>query len=144
MLLGVTPQHMTNCALALAVGNFSVMTNRGEVEHMTAAHARMRHNAASAAFDSSRSWFAALVLADVAALRLCRVSCQLLIMGGIPGQFFQPFGVTVAVSTIFSTLVARTITPMLGAYFSSQRVVRGSITRMDTFQDGGFSLIVKC
>jgi len=34
-------------------------------------------------------------------------------MGGIPGQFFQ-IGVTVAVSTIFSTLVARTMTPMIG------------------------------
>jgi multidrug efflux pump subunit AcrB len=36
-------------------------------------------------------------------------------MGGVPGQFFQPFGVTVAVSTMFSTLVACTMTPMLGA-----------------------------
>ena len=37
-------------------------------------------------------------------------------MGGLPGQFFQPFGVTVAVSTMFSTLVATTMTPMLSAY----------------------------
>ena len=37
-------------------------------------------------------------------------------MGGVPGQFFQPFGVTVAVSTMFSTLVACTITPMMSAY----------------------------
>ncbi|MEO0853791.1 MAG: efflux RND transporter permease subunit, partial [Cyanobacteria bacterium J06648_11] len=37
-------------------------------------------------------------------------------MGGVPGQFFQPFGVTVAVCTMFSTLVARMMTPMLAAY----------------------------
>ncbi|MEM8602233.1 MAG: efflux RND transporter permease subunit, partial [Cyanobacteria bacterium P01_H01_bin.121] len=37
-------------------------------------------------------------------------------MGGIPGQFFQPFGITVAVATMFSTLVAITMTPMLAAY----------------------------
>ncbi|NES22091.1 MAG: efflux RND transporter permease subunit, partial [Symploca sp. SIO3E6] len=37
-------------------------------------------------------------------------------MGGIPGQFFQPFGLTVAVSTMFSTLVAVTMTPLLSAY----------------------------
>ena len=37
-------------------------------------------------------------------------------MGGVPGQFFQPFGVTVSVSTMFSTLVATTMTPMLSAY----------------------------
>jgi multidrug efflux pump subunit AcrB len=36
-------------------------------------------------------------------------------MGGIPGQFFQPFGVTVATATMFSTLVACTMTPMLAA-----------------------------
>jgi multidrug efflux pump subunit AcrB len=42
-------------------------------------------------------------------------------MGGIPGQFFQPFGVTVAVSTIFSTLVARMVTPMMGAYLLQEK-----------------------
>jgi multidrug efflux pump subunit AcrB len=36
-------------------------------------------------------------------------------MGGIPGQFFQPFGVVVSVSVMFSTLVARTMTNLLGA-----------------------------
>ena len=38
-------------------------------------------------------------------------------MGGIPGQYFKQFGVTVAVSVLFSLLVARLITPMLAAYF---------------------------
>jgi len=37
-------------------------------------------------------------------------------MGGIPGQFFRPFGVTVAVSVLFSLLVARTVTPLMAAY----------------------------
>ncbi len=38
-------------------------------------------------------------------------------MGGIPGQYFKQFGLTVAVAVIFSLLVARLITPMLTAYF---------------------------
>ncbi|MDF3606069.1 efflux RND transporter permease subunit [Paracoccus sp. DMF-8] len=38
------------------------------------------------------------------------------LMGGIPGQYFKQFGLTVAVSVLFSLLVARTITPMMGAY----------------------------
>ena len=38
------------------------------------------------------------------------------IMGGIAGQYFKQFGLTVAVSVLFSLLVARTITPMMGAY----------------------------
>ena len=37
-------------------------------------------------------------------------------MAGIPGQYFKQFGLTVAVSVLFSLLVARIITPMMGAY----------------------------
>ncbi|MFD1882984.1 efflux RND transporter permease subunit [Paracoccus pacificus] len=38
-------------------------------------------------------------------------------MPGIAGQYFKQFGLTVAVSVLFSLLVARIITPMLAAYF---------------------------
>ena len=38
-------------------------------------------------------------------------------MGSIPGQFFREFGITVAVSVLFSLLVARLLTPLLAAYF---------------------------
>lgn len=37
-------------------------------------------------------------------------------MGGIAGQYFKQFGLTVAVSVLFSLLVARIITPMMAAY----------------------------
>lgn len=38
-------------------------------------------------------------------------------MGGIAGQYFKQFGLTVAAAVFFSLLVARLITPMLSAYF---------------------------
>ncbi|MFC2250172.1 efflux RND transporter permease subunit [Labrys portucalensis] len=38
-------------------------------------------------------------------------------MGGIVGQYFKQFGLTVAVAVFFSLLVARLITPMMTAYF---------------------------
>jgi hydrophobic/amphiphilic exporter-1 (mainly G- bacteria), HAE1 family len=38
-------------------------------------------------------------------------------MGGIPGQFFIEFGITVAVAVVFSLLVARFVTPLMAAYF---------------------------
>jgi multidrug efflux pump subunit AcrB len=38
-------------------------------------------------------------------------------MGGIPGQYFKQFGLTVALAVFFSLLTARLITPMLAAYF---------------------------
>lgn len=37
-------------------------------------------------------------------------------MGGIAGQYFKQFGITVAIAVLFSLLVARLITPMLAAY----------------------------
>ncbi|WP_158916251.1 efflux RND transporter permease subunit [Caulobacter sp. S45] len=38
-------------------------------------------------------------------------------MPGIAGQFFKEFGLTVAISVIFSLIVARLLTPLLAAYF---------------------------
>jgi multidrug efflux pump subunit AcrB len=38
-------------------------------------------------------------------------------MGGIAGQYFKQFGLSVAIAVLFSLLVARLITPMLSAYF---------------------------
>jgi len=38
-------------------------------------------------------------------------------MGGIAGQYFKQFGLTVAFAVFFSLLVARLITPLLAAYF---------------------------
>ncbi len=37
-------------------------------------------------------------------------------MGGIVGQYFKQFGMTVAVAVLFSLIVARLITPMMAAY----------------------------
>jgi len=38
-------------------------------------------------------------------------------MGGVPGQFFREFGLTVAAAVLFSLLVARLLTPLMAAYF---------------------------
>ncbi|MDP8918593.1 MAG: efflux RND transporter permease subunit [Pseudomonadota bacterium] len=38
-------------------------------------------------------------------------------MGGIAGQYFKQFGLTVAAAVLISLLVARLITPMMAAYF---------------------------
>lgn len=42
-------------------------------------------------------------------------------MGGIAGQYFKQFGLTVAVAVMFSLLVARLLTPLLAAYFLRDR-----------------------
>jgi HAE1 family hydrophobic/amphiphilic exporter-1 len=38
-------------------------------------------------------------------------------MGGMAGQYFSEFGLTVAVAVLFSLLVARLLTPLMAAYF---------------------------
>ncbi|MDH7793967.1 MULTISPECIES: efflux RND transporter permease subunit [unclassified Beijerinckia] len=57
-------------------------------------------------------------------------------MGGIAGQYFKQFGLTVAVAVLFSLLVARLITPMLAAYFlrphPHREVKDGTLMRLYT------------
>ena len=45
-----------------------------------------------------------------------RCSCRSRFMAGIPGKFFEQFGLTVAVAVLFSLVVARLLTPMMAAY----------------------------
>lgn len=115
-LLGYTLNNMTLLGLALAVGNL-VDDTVVEVENMER-HIAMGKTPRKAAFESSAEVGLA-VLASAATI--IAVFLPVAFMGGIPGQFFQPFGVTVAASTIFSTLVARTMTPMLGASLLKQK-----------------------
>jgi HAE1 family hydrophobic/amphiphilic exporter-1 len=53
-------------------------------------------------------------------------------MGGIPGQFFRAFGITVSVAVLFSLLVARTLTPMMAAYMlpDHSKAAEGSENQM--------------
>ncbi|WP_138497465.1 efflux RND transporter permease subunit [Nostoc sp. PA-18-2419] len=114
--LGYTLNNMTLLALALAVGNL-VDDAVVEIENMER-HMAMGKSAWEAAFDSSDEVGLAVVASSAT---IVAVFLPVAFMGGIPGQFFQPFGVTVAVSTIFSTLVARMITPMMGAYLLEEK-----------------------
>lgn len=50
-------------------------------------------------------------------LTIIAVFAPVSFMGGVAGQYFKQFGLTVAVAVFFSLLVARLITPMLAAYF---------------------------
>ncbi len=67
---------------------------------------------------------ASLEAADEIGLAVIAISATIIavfapvsFMGGIAGQYFKQFGLTVAVAVFFSLLVARLLTPMLAAYF---------------------------
>ncbi|MFG1479196.1 efflux RND transporter permease subunit [Xanthobacter sp. V4C-4] len=67
-------------------------------------------------------------------LTIVAVFAPVSFMGGIAGQYFKQFGLTVAIAVLFSLAVARLVTPLLAAYFlrdtgrrheTDSRVMRG-------------------
>jgi multidrug efflux pump subunit AcrB len=52
-----------------------------------------------------------------ATLTVVAVFLPVALMEGVIGQFFRPFGITVSAAVIISLLVARTLSPMLAAYW---------------------------
>ncbi|MBV9510144.1 MAG: efflux RND transporter permease subunit, partial [Caulobacteraceae bacterium] len=72
----------------------------------------------------ARPYYASMEGADQIGLAVIATTATIVVvftpvsfMGSIPGQFFKEFGLTVAVSVLFSLLVARLLTPLLAAYF---------------------------
>ena len=109
--LGYTLNSMTLLALTLAVGNL-VDDAIVEVENAER-HIQMGKTPLRAAIDSSAEVGLAVVST---AATIVAVFIPVAFMGGIPGQFFKPFGVTVVAATVFSMVVARLVTPMMSAY----------------------------
>ena len=119
---GYTLNGMTLLALALAIGNL-VDDAICMLENIDR-HLRMNKKPFQAALDGAKEIGLAVVATTST---IVAVFIPVAFMGGIPGQFFQPFGVTVAVSTMFSTLVACTVTPMMSAY-----LLKGTNSRKQT------------
>ncbi len=121
-ILGYTLDSMTLLALALAIGNL-VDDAICMIENIDQ-HLEMGKKPFNAALDAA-SEIGLAVVATTATI--VAVFLPVAFMGGIPGQFFQPFGVTVAVSTMFSTLVACTMTPMMSAYLLKPKKSKASL-----------------
>ncbi|WOD41499.1 efflux RND transporter permease subunit [Nodosilinea sp. E11] len=106
-----TLNSMTLLALTLAVGNL-VDDAIVEIENVER-HMAMGKRPFQAALDSTAEVGLAVVTTTAT---IVAVFLPVAFMGGIPGQFFQPFGLTVVTATVFSTIVARLVTPMMAAY----------------------------
>ncbi|NJL01568.1 MAG: efflux RND transporter permease subunit [Spirulinaceae cyanobacterium SM2_1_0] len=128
-LLDYTLNGMTLLALALAIGNL-VDDAICMIENIDQ-HLLMGKSPFRAAIDGAREIGLAVVTTTAT---IVAVFLPVAFMGGVPGQFFQPFGVTVAVSTMFSTLVATTMTPMLSAYLLKSKPGRSSHAASHTFR----------
>lgn len=84
-----------------------------EIENIVR-HMRMGKSAYRASLEAADEIGLAVIAITVT---IIAVFVPVSFMGGIAGQYFKQFGLTVAAAVFFSLLVARLITPLLAAYF---------------------------
>ncbi len=111
-MLGFTLNGISMLALSLVVG-ILVDDAIVEIENIVR-HIRQGKSPYQAALEAADE-IGLAVIATTATIMV--VFLPVSFMGGVPGQFFRQFGITVAVAVFFSLLVARLITPMMAAYF---------------------------
>ena len=111
-VFGFSMNTLTMLALMLVVGML-VDDAIVEVENIVR-HLRMGKPPLQAATDAAIEIGLAVVATS---LTLCAVFIPVSFMGGIPGEFFKPFGFTAAIAVLFSLLVARTLTPMMASRY---------------------------
>ena len=109
---GFTLNSLSLLALGLVAG---VLVDDAivEIENIVR-HMRMGKTAYQASIDAADEIGLAVVATTFS---IVAVFLPVGLMGGIPGQFFKSFGMTVVTSVLLSLAVARTITPMVAAYF---------------------------
>ena len=100
-----------------------------EIENIVR-HMRMGKSAYNAAIEAADEIGLAVVAIT---LTIVAVFAPVSFMGGIAGQYFKQFGLTVAAAVLFSLLVARLVTPVMAAYFlkphGHQAVREGAVMR---------------
>ena len=107
-----TLNDMSLLGLALVIGilvDDAIVEIENIVRHMNMGKSPFR-----AAIDAADEIGLAVMATTMAAVV---VFLPVAFMGGIPGQFFRQFGLTVAVAVFCSLLVARLITPVMAAYW---------------------------
>jgi len=94
-----------------------------EIENIVR-HMRMGKSGYQASLDAADQIGLAVVATS---FTIIAVFTPVSFMGGLTGQFFKQFGLTVAAAVFFSLLVARLITPVIAAYtLKSERVATHS------------------
>jgi len=109
--MGFTLNQISLLALSLVAG---VLVDDAivEIENIVR-HMRMGKSGFQAALDAADEIGLAVVACSAT---IIAVFLPVSFMGGITGQFFEQFGLTVAAAVFFSLLVARLITPVIAAY----------------------------
>ena len=112
---GFNFETLTLLALALAIG-IIVDDAIVEVENIMR-HIEEGETPRQAALSATREIG---LTASISTLTIVAVFLPIGLMGGTLGQFFRPFGLTISAAVLTSLLAARTLVPVLGAYWLSQ------------------------
>jgi len=115
-LMGFTLNTISLLALSLVAG-ILVDDAIVEIENIVR-HMRMGKSAYQASLEAADEIGLAVVATTFS---IVAVFLPVSFMGGIAGQFFKEFGLTVSIAVLISLLVARLITPMVAAYFLDAR-----------------------
>ena len=116
--LGFSLNNVTLLGITLVVG---VLVDDAIVEIENIIR-HLREGRGLSPWDAAMEASAEIGLAVVATTAtILAVFVPVAFMPGIPGQFFRQFGLTVAAAVAFSLVVARLLTPMLGAYLLRPR-----------------------
>ncbi len=111
-LMGFSLNMMSLMALALVVG---ILVDDAVVDlENIFRHIEMGEDPYVAAINATNEIGLAVMATT---LSIVAVFAPVGFMGGVIGSFFKQFGLTVSVAVLVSLLVARTLTPMLSAYF---------------------------
>ena len=111
-LLDISLNGITLLALSLVVGllvDDAIVEIENIVRHMRRSGKRAYEAAIEAADEIGLA-----VVATTATI--VAVFLPVAFMSGIPGQFFKDFAIATCVSVVFSLIVARMLTPLMGAY----------------------------
>ena len=112
---GFNFETLTLLALALAIG-IIVDDAIVEIENIMR-HIEEGESPRQAALSATREIG---LTASISTLTIVAVFLPIGLMGGTLGQFFRPFGLTISAAVLTSLLAARTLVPVLGAYWLSQ------------------------
>ena len=121
-LMGFSLNFVSLLAITLVTG-ILVDDAIVEIENIVR-HMRMGKSAWNASIEAADEIGLAVVAIT---LTIVAVFAPVSFMGGIPGQYFKQFGLTVAAAVLVSLLVARLLTPVMAAYFLKPHGGQGAL-----------------
>ena len=119
VLYGFNLETITLLALAMIVGNV-VDDAIVDLENISR-HLDLGESPREAAIKATNEIG---LTVTAATLTVVAVFLPIGMMGGVLGQFFRPFGITISAAMLISLLVSRTLSPVLAVYWLQSRAAR--------------------